>query len=224
MSTAKLMQNLLLVIIFIVIVLLIRSKKKQSSLSKQEPTLGACVANNLAKSDAQNDGLANAEFSKFPDASFEMIDSGLILFKIKPIDARPFMGYELLQSLLSLGFVYDETKIFNRYDEEDATKTPQVLFSLAAATESGTIELNDIGGFAAPGLVLFMRYKEQKHLSLSFDLMIEVLKQLTDYLGGVAYDCKGNQLTPFLIAELQKKVAVLEENNHYTSDLVDDNI
>ena len=61
--------------------------------------------------------------------------------------------------------------------------------SLANAVEPGFFNLNAMGTFNSPGLVLFMRFDEEtEDLMDRFYFMLETAKQLADDLGGEVLD------------------------------------
>ena len=122
---------------------------------------------------------------------------------------RPYVGYELLQALLSAGLRFGKMNIFHRYHQ--TAQGSGILFSLASAVEPGTFEMSKMGGFSSAGLTLFMRTSDSEDPLLTFDLMLETAKQLVEDLGGEVYDGKREPLTEEKIAELRMRLLSLEE-------------
>lgn len=128
-----------------------------------------------------------------------------IMLYLKADNNRPYMGYELLQALLSADLRYgDEMSIFHRYENTDGKD--EILFSLAAGTKEGTFEINNMGAFVCHGLVMFMHLDGNKHLLHSFDSMIDTAKQLVDDLGGTLFNEKQQEITPEIINALRNKI------------------
>ena len=69
-------------------------------------------------------------------------------------EKRQFAGYELLQTVLASGLRFGEGNLFHRHQFPNGQGP--VLCSLAAATPSGTFDLQNIGAFSIRGLCLFM--------------------------------------------------------------------
>ncbi|MCH9770572.1 MAG: cell division protein ZipA [Gammaproteobacteria bacterium] len=111
---------------------------------------------------------------------------------------QPYIGYELLQALLSVGLRYGEMQIFHRYQSK-AAKGP-VLFSLASAIAPGTFDLPKMGSFSAPALCLVLHPKELAEPAVAYDLMVTTAEQLVDDLGGIILDENRQTLTKDKIA------------------------
>lgn len=118
----------------------------------------------------------------------------IIFYLIAPND-RPFVGYELLQSLLAAGLRYGEMNIFHYCDAE----TTKPLFSIASATEPGTFDLANIGAVSCPGLSLFLSVANTGNLSAAYELMVDTAMQLADDLEGTLYDEDRQLLTEDVI-------------------------
>lgn len=65
-----------------------------------------------------------------------------------------FAGYELLQTLLSVGLRFGEMSIFHRHQVIEGSN--KLLFSVASAVNPGTFDIDKIGAYSCPGLTLFM--------------------------------------------------------------------
>ena len=128
------------------------------------------------------------------------------------------MGYELHQALLSAGLRFGDMNIFHRYDENDDEKA---LFGLAAATPDGSFAVEDMGSFQCNGLLLFMRLNPKQKLMKSFDLMLDVARQLAEELGGEIYDDMHQVINVDVIKRMREKICGVETSNLYVSDLLD---
>lgn len=128
----------------------------------------------------------------------------------------PYGGYELLQSLLANGFRFGEMDLFHRHQQK--TGHGPILFSLAAATETGSFDLAKIGGFSCPGLSLFFYMGGQANPSNTFNLMLETAEHLADDLGGQLLDERQQSLTPEIIKRMRDNIHGAA-NKLYTPDL-----
>jgi cell division protein ZipA len=98
-----------------------------------------------------------------------------------------FQGYELLQTISINNFRYGKMQIFHYYENSADFNSP-IVMSLANAVEPGFFNLNEMGTFSSPGLVLFMQLDEADDLMERFYFMLETAKQLADDLGGEVLD------------------------------------
>lgn len=104
-------------------------------------------------------------------------------------DERLLVGYELLQSVLAAGFRFGEGHLFHRH--QHANGQGPILFSLAAATPSGTFDLQNIGALSVRGLYLFMETSGSPMIDKDrFDTMLSTAKQLQDDLDAHLLDDK----------------------------------
>ena len=146
-------------------------------------------------------------------------DPNLIVLQLNAFPGKPYMGYELHQTWLDSGLRFGEMNIFHRYDD---TGKGNLLFSLAAATPSGSFAIEDMGAFKCGGLLMFMRLdSKQKKLMNSFDLMLDIARQLTEELGGEIYDDLRQSINAEVIKRLREKICTVETHNLYSSDLLD---
>lgn len=154
------------------------------------------------------------ETPKKPKPSVEEIM--YIMLAAKP--DRPYVGYELLQSLLSAGLRFGAMDLFHRY--EDLNGKGKILFSLASASETGTFEINKMGAYSGKGLMIFLRLSSNKDLIFAFDTMLDTATQLIDDLGGDILDDERKILTAEKIEKMRKKVLDFEQKQ-LTGDLFD---
>lgn len=155
------------------------------------------------------------EQPKKPKASVEEI----LYIMLAAHPDKPYVGYELLQSLLSAGLRFGAMDLFHRY--EDLNGKGKILFSLANASESGTFEINKMGAFSGKGLTLFLRLSANKDLALAFDTMLDTARQLTEDLGGEILDNERKILSNEKIEKLRKKIIDFEQKQ-LIGDLFDE--
>lgn len=146
-------------------------------------------------------------------------DPDIIVLQIQAFPGKPYMGYELLQTLLSVDFNFGDMNIFHRYEGKDGKGN--VLFSIAAATPDGTFTIDDMGSFKCSGLVMFMRLDAKQKLMMRFDLMLDVARQLIEELGGEIYDDLYQPINAAVIRRLREKICSVETSNLYVADLLD---
>lgn len=125
-----------------------------------------------------------------------------IILQLMAPQQRPYQGYELIQTLTSVGFHYGKMSIFHFY--ADPLTQKELLFSLASAIEPGTFDLDHTGEIVCPGLCLFMSIPKVKSALTAFDLMWETAQALAQDLGGTLCD---RQFQP------------IEDRTHYHSQL-----
>ena len=108
-------------------------------------------------------------------------ESTVMLFLLAK-ENRHLAGYELLQAMLAAGLRYGEGQLFHRHQSSNGHGP--VLFSLAAATESGVFDLQNMGGFSVRGLCLYMHSSENATIDAErFALLVDTAKQLSEGLG-----------------------------------------
>lgn len=132
--------------------------------------------------------------------------AGLLVLHIMAPTNQAFIGYELLQSLLSSGLRFGEMNIFHRY--EQLTGQGKILFSLASATEPGTFNLDEVGSLACIGLSLFMKADRLENPEKVFNLMLDTARLLAEDLGGRVVDEHYQELTSDTIIRYQQRITV----------------
>lgn len=103
---------------------------------------------------------------------------------------QKFNGHEIMQVVTSHGLIYGEGALFHYYDSDH-----NIRFSLAAATKKGTFDLDTLGGFTCPGLILFMDLEQANDARLDFDTMLAVGRKLAEDLEGKLVDQYREPLT-----------------------------
>lgn len=107
---------------------------------------------------------------------------------------RQLAGYEMLQSILAAGLRFGEGHIFHRY--QFTNSQGPVICSLAAATPTGTFDLQNIGAFQAKGLCLFMHLSGQSGVDTErLEKMLEIAHQLAEGLDTYLLDDKRQVFT-----------------------------
>jgi cell division protein ZipA len=120
--------------------------------------------------------------------------SDLIILYVMAKSPDKFQGYDLLQALLTAGFRYGEMSIFHRHEKPNGEGVK--LFSLASATEPGIFDMNKMGGFSTPGLLVFMQLTGAEHDLKALNLLIQVGEQLSEDLNGELLGADRQPLTP----------------------------
>lgn len=112
---------------------------------------------------------------------------------------RQFTGYEMLQTILAAGLRFGEGQLFHRH--QFANGQGPVLCSLAAATQSGVFDLQNIGAFSVRGLCLFMQASDNPSIDEErFTIMLDTARQLSEGLDAHLLDDKRRPLTEQRIA------------------------
>lgn len=107
-------------------------------------------------------------------------------------EGKVFAGYELLQTLSSLGFHYGPMRIFHFF--QDKNDPNSILFSLASAVEPGVFDLEKMAAFTTSGVSLFMDKKKVTAPAQVFQQMVTTAEQLADELGGELRDAKRQRI------------------------------
>lgn len=138
-----------------------------------------------------------------PSNSQETGPSLMVLLLAK--EDRQFSGYDLLQTLLAAGLRFGEGQLFHRHQHSNGQGP--VLCSVAAATSSGTFDLQNIGAFSVRGLCIFMETSGNATIDGErFVIMLEMARQLSEDLDAYLLDDKRQ---PFTDAALQRYRAIL---------------
>lgn len=125
----------------------------------------------------------------------------IVMLQIKALAGRPYVGYELLQALTSAGLTFGKMDIFHGNN-----------FSVAAATKEGSFPVDSMGSFKCLGLMVFMKLDPKKKLMVTFDLMLDTARQLTEELGGEIYDDLNQPINAGTIKTIREKIYVIEAN------------
>jgi len=142
--------------------------------------------------------LSEAPFKKSPP------EDTLLVLCIMAKPGGRFASYELLQAISSAGLRFGEMNIFHYVYPE--TNYGIKLFSLLSAEEPGEFNLDTIGDFSCPGLMLFMDAARVPDPSAAFNIMLEKAGQLAEDLDGQLCADPKTPWTPELTHIYQNKV------------------
>src|SRR3989338_4580209 len=113
----------------------------------------------------------------------------LFILYLVAAPGQVFLGYGLIQCLLTAKLIQGQQGIFHYYDEEG-----NILFSVAQANETGDFNLDNIGSIACQSLVLFLKPQE-KNINIALEKLLETAYQLAEDLGGQLQDIQHRPLT-----------------------------
>jgi cell division protein ZipA len=119
------------------------------------------------------------------DPQFTAMGKLLVVYCVSE-PGRPYVGYELLQALLSAGLRFGENNVFHRYTGTNNRGT--ILFSFASAHEPGTFDIQKMGSVVCRGLCCFMQLTNEEHNIDALDGLLTTAYQLTQDLGGALLD------------------------------------
>lgn len=129
----------------------------------------------------------------------------LMIFLSTKTDQK-FSGYELMQAILAAGLRFGEGNLFHKY--QHANSQGIVMFSLAAATTTGTFDLQNIESFSVRGLCLYMRLSGNTSIDGErLDLMISTAKSLSSSLNANLLDNKKQPLSEAVIGNYYKQIS-----------------
>lgn len=150
----------------------------------------------------------------YPTSRGETVSS-LVMFLLAK-ENRQLAGYELLQTVLAAGLRFGEGHLFHRHQSPNGQGP--VLCSLAAATESGVFDLQNIGAFSVHGLCLFMQTSGNTTIDAErFAIMLDTAKQLSEGLDTYLLD---DQRQPLSDASIQRYYQQLNlEDIHDLSEM-----
>lgn len=135
-----------------------------------------------------------------------------IVIRLMAPKGSHYVGYELMQALLSAGLRYGSRNIFHYYEETEGSE--KILFSLASAVKPGTFELSQMGSITCPGLTLFMEYSNNSETNPlnTLTLMLDTARQLSEDLGGQLLTDKLKPLTEHDIKRWRIQFEGYEQN------------
>jgi cell division protein ZipA len=169
--------------------------------------------------DTSEESLAEKETSSANTANSS--EPKIVVLHLMSAKNQAYYGYELLQTLLSYGLRYGKRNIFHRYEQK--TGRGDVMFSLASAIKPGTFDLQKMGNFSCPGLVLFMTMDDAKDPMKAFELMLETADHLVEDLGGNVLDEHRQAFTTEKMMQIRKNIRRFIEKKS-TPDLFDQQI
>lgn len=120
---------------------------------------------------------------------------------------RQLAGYELLQTLLSVGLRFGEGHLFHRHQFSNGQGP--VLCSVAAATSTGMFDLQNIGAFSVRGLCIFMEASGSPAIDEErFSIMLDTARQLSEDLDTFLLDDSRQPLTQASLRRYYQKLNV----------------
>jgi len=134
------------------------------------------------------------------------VRQSISLYLVAP-EGSSYNGYELLQTLLSVGLRYGKQCIFHRYTQKESQDN--VLFHCASASAPGTFDLSKMGIFSTEGLCFFFSSDEVENPVQAFDCLLETIDQLVEDLGGQVLDHTQNLLTQAHMLEYRRNLSAL---------------
>lgn len=153
---------------------------------------------------------------KIEKASHQEVKAGpstpaTVMILLRAKDNRQFAGYELLQTVLAVGLRFGEGNLFHRH--QLANGQGPILCSLAAATNTGTFDLQNIGAFSVRGLCLFMQVTKNPDIDAeSFAVMLDIARQLSEGLDAHLLDEQHKPLSSERISGYYRMLCI--ENEH----------
>ena len=159
-------------------------------------TLNAAVDDNLTAAELE-------PMSAHTDASVLPGDELVVVMSIMAGQGKQFAGLDILDSLLSNGFVHGEMAIFH-YFHAEGDKQP--VFSLANAVEPGIFDMDTIEALSTPGLSLFMQLPGALDARTAFETMLEKGRAIAGDLHGELCDETRSVLTMQTIGHLKEEI------------------
>ena len=117
----------------------------------------------------------------------------ILLIHIMARRPQLFSGAKLIEAFNEVHLFYNDSQIFERYENIDGTGNP--IFSLVSAVEPGIFELSKIETFQTPGVTLFFRVTRPNQSVAAFELMLRTAKILASRLDAELKDEKHKLLT-----------------------------
>ncbi|MDF1757205.1 MAG: cell division protein ZipA C-terminal FtsZ-binding domain-containing protein [Legionellaceae bacterium] len=128
-------------------------------------------------------------------------------------EGQQLAGYELLQAVLAEGLRFGEGDLFHRHQYSNGQGT--IMCSLAAATDKGTFDLQNMGSFSVRGLCLYMHLSGNSTIDEErFEIMHDTAKALSDDLDTYLLDANKQPLSESSINQYYKKI------NHDVEEVV----
>jgi cell division protein ZipA len=117
-------------------------------------------------------------------------------------------GPAIAKACVSVGLVPGDMSIFHR---RDPAAGDRVLFSLASMVEPGSFPVDEMAGFATPGLTLFTQLPGPRDGLAVYDAMLATAERLAELLRGELLDERHNKLT----RQMQEHTRVqIQEHRH----------
>lgn len=153
----------------------------------------------LSKTDSQMPKINLNKVDEIKQKTVDVVSAPTVMMFLLAKEGRQFAGYELLQTILAAGLRFGENSLFHlhQFTNEDGA----ILCSLAAATATGTFDLQNIGAFSVRGLCLYMQATNDSKVDAErFSIMLDTARQLSDGLDAHLLDSQRRPLTAERIA------------------------
>ena len=190
----------------------VHKKEPLASITDLAVSVDSFVVQSVNSSERLTPAFVDAHTNSFNLKTNEIADytlggeaqSSLMMF-LRAKENRELKGYELLQTVLAVGLRFGEGGLFYRHQLPNG-KGP-ILCSLAAATNSGVFDMQNIGAFSVRGLCLFMQISGHVVIDIErFKIMFATAKQLCEGLDAYLLDDKRK---PFSDLSLQRYFKLL---------------
>ena len=145
----------------------------------------------------------------------QQLPSDLLVVSVVAKQGTKFASYDLLQAIFATGMQFGDKKLFHYSNDTNEGKVK--LFSLAAATTEGSFDLDHIGDYSCPGLILFMDLSRVRDPEYSFKLMFSCAQQLVDDLEG---ELRADPRTPWSDAIMQQYMHRITESQSQLTERV----
>lgn len=189
------------------------SNFEKESLSAAPETVTATVEHTpISKGPAaETQFTRTAKINDVPDVDNSMAqDTPPIMMFLLAKSNRQLAGYELLQAVLAAGLRFGEGNLFHRH--QYANGQGPILCSLAAATDEGVFDLQNIGAFTVRGLCLYMHPSGNAGIDAErFDIMLDTAKTLSEDLDAYLLDDRRKPLSDMSIQRYHQRLHLIEE-------------
>lgn len=152
-----------------------------------------------------------------PNLSVTPPQAPLVAYYLMADAEAPFLGYALLQAMLSAGLRYGQKHIFHRYTQRAGGG--RILFSVASAEAPGSFDLSNMGAVNTTGLALFFEADQVDDPLFVYDLLLKTIDQLVNDLGGEVLDTQYAPLRPECVVAQRAALKDYMEQVSHRADL-----
>jgi len=191
---------------------IISVRKIDQNVPSEKPTLGSKVGHakipTLVNSVAKDVKVTNLPSGAQVATQAESMP--VIVMFLLANAGQQFVGYELLQTLLTAGLRFGEGNLFHKHQR--ANGHGPILCSLAAATPNGTFDLQTIGALSVHGLCLFMYASGNSTIDAErFSIMLDTAQQLKEGLNAQLLDHERRILSEASILSYRRVLQLEDE-------------
>jgi cell division protein ZipA len=157
--------------------------------------------------DLADEYISSAEGEKYSeDKPLQAVtDEPILVLYVTAPKKKTFTGLEIGLAAEMAGMEYGVMNIFHHFGV-DQSRSKQPLFSMANMFEPGIFNLDDLDSMATRGVVVFMCQTSPADKLPVFDLLLNTVQQLAEFLGGEIRDSDHELLTEEKINALRDKV------------------